>query len=104
MAAEALSNTEIKQALSSLPGWKEEGDAIHKEFIWADFRQAMAFMVSVAFEAEQRNHHPELYNVYSRVSITLSTHDAGGRVTQKDIELAQAIERVQANHTTPTRS
>jgi len=57
----------------------------------------MAFIVLIGFEAESANHHPELYNVYSTVRIALNTHDAGGKVTQKDVDLARAIEGVSAS-------
>jgi 4a-hydroxytetrahydrobiopterin dehydratase len=89
----ALSDQQIEQELGSLPGWSRDGDAIRREFRFGGFREAIAFIVRIAFEAEQRDHHPELSNVYNRVTVRLSTHDAGG-ITEKDFDLARAIEAV----------
>jgi len=91
-----LSDTEITSALADLPGWSHQGGKLHKQFKLADFREALAFIVRIGIEAETRNHHPELFNVYNNVTIDLCTHDAGDTVTQKDVELAQAIEKVSA--------
>ncbi|KIL97339.1 Pterin-4-alpha-carbinolamine dehydratase [Paramagnetospirillum magnetotacticum MS-1] len=87
-----LSPDERKAALATLDGWTEaEGrDAIARSLRFADFAQAFAFMTQVALAAEKMNHHPEWFNVWNRIDVTLSTHDAGG-VTQKDIDLARAI-------------
>ncbi len=70
-------------------GWKKEDarDAMTREFAFRDFNQAFAFMTQVALAAEKADHHPEWFNVYNKVRITLSTHDAGG-ITDKDIALA----------------
>jgi len=70
-------------------GWKREDgrDAMTREFVFKDFNQAFAFMTRVALHAEKHDHHPEWFNVYNKVRITLSTHDAGG-ITQKDLLLA----------------
>ncbi len=83
------------QALAGLKGWQEVTgrDAIRKEFKFKDFNQAFGFMSRVALKAEAMDHHPEWFNVYNRVDITLSTHDAGG-VTQRDIDLATFIDSV----------
>lgn len=89
----ALSDQQIEQELASLPGWSRDGDAIRREFRFSGFREAIAFIVRIAFEAEQRDHHPDLSNVYNRVTIRLSTHDAGG-ITEKDFDLARAIDAV----------
>ncbi len=80
-------------ALASLKGWTEvQGrDAIHKSFKFADFTQAFAFMTKVALAAEKADHHPEWFNVYNRVDVTLSTHDAGG-LSDKDVALAKVID------------
>ena len=80
-------------ALAELSGWKEvEGrDAIQKSFQFADFNAAFGFMTRVALKADQMDHHPEWFNVYNRVDITLSTHDAGG-LSERDIALAKAID------------
>ncbi len=91
-----LTDQEITTALASLAGWRHEDDKLQKTYRLPDFRQAIGFVVRVAFEAEQRNHHPELFNVYGTVSIALTTHDAGNRVTRQDVALAQAIDRLGA--------
>lgn len=84
-------------ALASLQGWAEAPgrDAISKTFRFADFSSAWGFMNRVALKAEQMDHHPEWYNVYSRVDVILATHDAGG-VTDKDVELAKFMDAVAA--------
>jgi 4a-hydroxytetrahydrobiopterin dehydratase len=71
--------------------WKEENNRLSTEITFTDFKQAFAFMTAVALAAEQMNHHPEWSNVYNRVSIHLSTHDAGNTVTEKDRKLAEVI-------------
>lgn len=76
--------------------WEHRDDALHREFTFADFSEAFAFMTRVAMLAEQAAHHPEWSNVWNRVSIALTTHDAGGVVTDKDHELAAAIDRLVA--------
>ena len=80
-------------ALAELSGWQEVAgrDAIEKSFQFADFNQAFGFMTRVALKADQLDHHPEWFNVYNRVDITLSTHDAGG-LSERDIALAKAID------------
>ena len=89
-----LSKEEIEGALSGLEGWRFDADTLKKSFTFDDFRSAMGFMVRIAFEAEELNHHPELTNVYNRVEVALNTHDAGGKVTQMDVELASRIQRI----------
>lgn len=74
--------------------WKIENNAMHRTFEFGDFREAFAFMTRVAFLAEEMNHHPEWTNVYNKVTVKLSTHDAGNIVTEKDRKLAQAIDRL----------
>ena len=93
--AERLSAEARKQALGGLPGWNDvQGrDAIGKTFIFKDFNEAFGFMTRIALIAEKRDHHPEWFNVYKTVEVTLATHDAGG-VTDKDIALAQAMDRL----------
>ena len=90
--AKPLPQSKIDAALTTLNGWKFKRDALVKEFKFGSFREALSFMVRVGFEAEALNHHPEWSNVYNRVSIRLNTHDADGKVTAKDIELASKIE------------
>jgi 4a-hydroxytetrahydrobiopterin dehydratase len=89
----ALSGAERAQALLGLPSWQEcQGrDAISRTFKFRDFAEAFAFMTRVALTAERMNHHPEWSNVYNRVSVTLTTHDAGG-LTQRDVTLAHSME------------
>lgn len=89
-----LTPSDIEKALDSLKGWSFEDDALTRTVTFADFREAMAFMVRVGFEAEAQGHHPEWFNVYNRVEIALSTHDAGGKVTEKDLKLAEAINKL----------
>lgn len=72
--------------------WKEEKNQLHRQFTFKDFSEAFAFMTRVAIEAEKMDHHPEWKNVYNKVDIWLSTHDAGNVVTEKDRELAKKIE------------
>ena len=81
-----------RDALATLVDWVavEDRDAIQKTFSFQDFNEAFGFMVRVALISEKLNHHPEWFNVYNRVDITLSTHDAGG-VSERDIALAKLI-------------
>jgi 4a-hydroxytetrahydrobiopterin dehydratase len=74
--------------------WKESGNKMTCSLLFPDFGAAISFMVSVAIVAEKQNHHPEWSNVYNRVSIQLSTHDAGNMVTEKDHMLAKEITRI----------
>lgn len=92
--AQPLSEQDIRDTLNSLEGWEFEDNKIKKEFSFNDFSEALGFIVRVGIEAEKQVHHPELFNVYNTVKIQLSTHDAGDKVTRKDIELAQAIESI----------
>ena len=92
---EPLSDNDIQQALSDdLDGWRHENDKLQKTFERADFRDAVSFIVQMAFHAEEMVHHPELENVYDTVDVALTTHDAGGKVTEMDLELARKIEEV----------
>ena len=95
--AEKLAGAARVEALKRLPAWQEIAgrDAIHRAFKFSDFSQAFAFMTRVALLAEKMDHHPEWFNVYNRVEITLSTHDAGG-LSARDIELAQRIDKLVA--------
>ena len=90
-----LSAKERDKALGRLKGWvyDETADAITHEFKFKDFSEAFAFMTRVALLAQAADHHPEWSNVYNKVSITLTTHDAGG-VSAKDVELAEGIDRL----------
>ena len=73
--------------------WTEKNNALIGEFVFTDFKEAFAFMTQVAIEAECMNHHPEWSNVYNKVSIKLTTHDAGNTITEKDKKLAKKIEQ-----------
>jgi 4a-hydroxytetrahydrobiopterin dehydratase len=90
-----LSGEARKAALAKLPGWAEVPgrDAITKSFVFKDFNAAFGFMTRAALVAEKLDHHPEWFNVYKTVDVTLSTHDAGG-VTARDIALAEAMDRI----------
>jgi 4a-hydroxytetrahydrobiopterin dehydratase len=92
---EKLTGNARKAALAKLDGWSEvQGrDAISRTFIFADFNEAFGFMTRAALVAEKLDHHPEWFNVYDRVEVTLATHDAGG-VTERDVALAQAMNRL----------
>ena len=78
--------------------WKEENNKLSATFKFKDFVEAFAFMTEVAFHAEKQNHHPEWSNVWNTVNISLSTHDAGNIVTEKDHQLAKAISEVYAKY------
>lgn len=85
-------------AIKALKGWKiaeGERDAISKAYRFADFKTAFAFMSATALKAEQMDHHPEWFNVYNKVDVILTTHDANG-VTQKDLELAGFMDQLAA--------
>ena len=93
--AEKLTGSTRKSVLAKLDGWSEvEGrDAISKKFAFKDFNEAFGFMARVALIAEKLDHHPEWFNVYNRVEVTLATHDAGG-VTERHVKLAEAMDRL----------
>lgn len=93
--AEKLSAAARAAALATLPGWSEarDGAAISRTFTFKDFNEAFGFMTRAALVAEKADHHPEWFNVYRRVEVTLSTHEAGG-VTERDIALAAAMNRL----------
>lgn len=74
--------------------WQTSENYLYKEFVFHDFIEAFSFMTRVALLAEKMNHHPEWSNVYHKVTIKLSTHDAGNRITEKDYALAEAIDRL----------
>ena len=91
MARAPLTTEEINAALASLAGWTVAGGKLHREYRFADFVHAFGFMATAAIAVEAMNHHPEWSNVWNRVTIDLTTHDAGG-ITAKDIELAGKLE------------
>jgi len=89
-----LNPAEIEQVLRGLPGWAWEGNALAKSFKLGSFREAFSFMTRVAFEAEAMDHHPDWTNVYRRVTVRLTTHEAGSKVTAQDVELARKIQQI----------
>ncbi|MWV27372.1 4a-hydroxytetrahydrobiopterin dehydratase [Aurantiacibacter rhizosphaerae] len=93
MSVKKLDQAEAQAALGKLDGWEfdRDGDAMRKEFKFADFSEAWGFMNRIALIAEKSDHHPEWFNVYNKVDIMLTTHDAGG-LSQRDVDMAQAIE------------
>ena len=91
MPLQKLTDEEIQSALESVPNWTLVHGKLHREFQFDDFAGAFGFMASVALRAEAMNHHPEWFNVYNRVTIDLSTHDAGG-LTENDFALAAAAD------------
>jgi 4a-hydroxytetrahydrobiopterin dehydratase len=88
-----FTDAQIEEALESLPGWSQEGEAIVRTYEFADFRAALDFMNRAAGPIEEMNHHPEWTNVYNRVDVRLNSHDVGG-VTGRDVQLAKVLERV----------
>ena len=92
---EKLSDSQRKTFFDTFTGWRavDGRDAVAKSFVFDDFVAAWGFMNRVALHAEKADHHPEWFNVYNKVEITLTTHDADG-LSQRDVELAGAIERL----------
>ena len=90
-----LTGAARQSALRGLHGWSEveDRDAIRKSFHFSNFSEAWGFLSRIALAAEKMDHHPEIFNVYNRVEIVLSTHDAGG-LSERDIGLAQAIDEL----------
>jgi 4a-hydroxytetrahydrobiopterin dehydratase len=88
-----LAIEDLKSALKRLPDWRlaEKREAITRQYKFVDFDAAFAFMTRVALKAAEMDHHPEWFNVYNKLDVTLATHDAGG-VTQKDIDMAMAMD------------
>ena len=93
MSIQRLTETELAELLSELPGWtlREDGKALVRTFRFADFKEAWGFMNRVALYADKADHHPEWFNVYNRVEMTLTTHDADG-LSARDAAMAWAIE------------
>jgi 4a-hydroxytetrahydrobiopterin dehydratase len=89
-----LTEEEILQRLAALPDWTIADGKLHREFVFDGFVAAFAFMTALALVAERMDHHPEWFNVYNRVVIDLTTHDAGG-LSEKDFEFAAAASRLQ---------
>lgn len=85
-----LSQLDIEEQLKNLAGWSVVNEKLHKEFQFESFNQAFGFMTRAAMEIEKMNHHPEWFNVYNRITIELTTHDAGG-ITKNDVTLAKIL-------------
>lgn len=88
-----LSPGEIAERLESLPGWTISANALRRDFVFADFPEAFGFMTRVALAAEKLDHHPDWSNAWNRVTVALSTHDAGG-ITELDFQLAAVMHRL----------
>ena len=91
-----LNEQEIKKNLEALPNWEYVENAIETSLEFETFKDCFTIMCIIAFEVEALNHHPEWYNVYNRLSIRLTTHDAGG-ISDKDFKLAHIIEKIITN-------
>ena len=90
--SEALTSSQIQEALQGLDGWSVEHAKLLKVYKLKDFKAALAFMNQVGAVAEQLNHHPEFHNIWNTVSLRLCTHDAGSQITEKDLILARSIQ------------
>lgn len=95
MARQKLSEQEMESSLGQLPGWTIQNGKLHREYKFSDFPHAFGFMAIAAVNIEKRNHHPEWFNVYNRVVVDLTTHDAGG-ITSNDVELARLLDGIAA--------
>jgi 4a-hydroxytetrahydrobiopterin dehydratase len=87
-----FSGPELAEALSTLAGWAVVDEKLHKEYKFADFIHAFGFMATAALAIEKMEHHPEWFNVYNRVTVDLTTHDAKG-ITSKDVDLAKLLDQ-----------
>ena len=92
---EKLSEADLRAALGQLKDWKVADGKLHREYKFPDFIHAFGFMATSAIAIEKMNHHPEWFNVYNRVTVDLTTHDAGG-ITARDVELAKLLDRTAA--------
>jgi 4a-hydroxytetrahydrobiopterin dehydratase len=88
-----LEDTQISEMVATMPGWSVKDGKLHREYKFADFPHAFGMMATAAPAIEKMDHHPEWSNVYNRVTVDLSTHDAGG-ITQKDFDLAMLLEGI----------
>jgi 4a-hydroxytetrahydrobiopterin dehydratase len=91
--AAVLSQSELTEAISGLPGWTLKAGKLHREYAFGDFVAAFGFMTSAALVAQRMDHHPEWFNVFDKVRIDLSTHDAGG-ITGLDVRMANSMEEL----------
>lgn len=90
--ARLLDASEIEAELKTIPEWKQEGDAIARQLVFANFREVVSFLVLIAFDAEEADHHPDVTINYKRLNLSLSTHSEGG-LTEKDFNLARIIDK-----------
>lgn len=97
--AKRLSEAEVEEALKGLPKWSLEAGKLHREYRFKDFKRAWGFMSVVALAAEEKNHHPEWFNVWATVRVDLTTHDCGG-ISAKDFALARVMEEIAASFET----
>ncbi|MDE0017658.1 MAG: 4a-hydroxytetrahydrobiopterin dehydratase [Candidatus Poribacteria bacterium] len=93
MAAQKLTDAQIQENLAQVDGWTIENGKLHKEFQFDNFISAFGFMTQLALVAESLNHHPEWFNVYNRVTIDLTTHDAGG-ISELDFQWAKQADAI----------
>jgi 4a-hydroxytetrahydrobiopterin dehydratase len=89
-----ISDGELQAALSGLPGWEAKDDHLVKSFTFDSFREAVTAMVRMSYEVEETNHHPDILISYNTLEVRLCTHDAGDKITDKDLRLAALIEKV----------
>jgi len=90
---EILSQQEINEALTNLPGWEQKGDKISKQFEFADFMNALNFIVLLSPFFEEMDHHPDIHIFYNKILFELQRFDVGGKITNKDIDMAYHIEK-----------
>ena len=93
MTIPKATDTEIQEVIAELDSWSVESGKLHREYKFRNFVEAFGFMAQAALLAERANHHPEWFNVYNRVVVDLTTHEAGG-ITQRDFDLAREMERI----------
>lgn len=93
MPIQKMSESEVENRLRALPGWTLASGKLHREYKFTDFIHAFGFMATAAIAIEKRNHHPEWFNLYNRVVVDLTTHDAGG-ISQRDFDLARTLDEL----------
>lgn len=89
----ALTPDQLAVAFKKLPGWREDNNALVKTFVFPSFTQAITFVGAVAYLAEKQNHHPDIDVRFRKIKLSLSTHDSGGQISERDTKLASAIEQ-----------
>ena len=90
--ANTLTESQLERALTRLTDWRLDDDALRRDLRFKDFVEAFAFLTKLALVAERQGHHPEISNVYRDVTLRLRSHDAGNKVSQRDVDLAEAID------------